>query len=164
MVTEIIKGNDNPVAEFFSSPSSTPETDAYAKADWWTLFRATEHGRILERERDKARVDAAQLADRLSGLELRTTEELARMERERDDARTTIEDAKRALNATEYEGILLSAMRVKEERDEAKEQVKELIYIALRAISLAEIDFENDKFGIVSELRDGVERIKEGAK
>jgi hypothetical protein len=35
--------------------SDTPETDTYAKADWWTLFRATEHGRILERERDEAR-------------------------------------------------------------------------------------------------------------
>jgi len=35
--------------------SDTPETDAYAKADWWTLFRATEHSRILERERDEVR-------------------------------------------------------------------------------------------------------------
>jgi hypothetical protein len=40
---------------------------------------------------------------------------------ERDEARTTIEDAKRALNATNYEGILLAALRVKEERDEARE-------------------------------------------
>jgi hypothetical protein len=50
------------------------------------------------------------------------------------------------------------------ERDEARDQVKELIYIAERAIALAEIDFENDKFGVVSELRYGVKRIKEGAK
>jgi len=57
-----------------------------------------------------------------------------------------------------------TARRLERERDEAREQVKELIYIAGRAISLAEIDFENDKFGIVSELRNGVERIKEGAK
>ena len=35
----------------------TPETDTYAKADWWTLFRATEHARILERERDEARTE-----------------------------------------------------------------------------------------------------------
>ena len=46
-------------------------------------------------------------------------------ERERDEARTTIEDAKRALNATDYEGILLAAMRVKEERDEAQHQRNE---------------------------------------
>ena len=42
-----------------------------------------------------------------------------KLERERDEARTTIEDAKRALNAIGYEGILLAALRVKEERDEA---------------------------------------------
>jgi hypothetical protein len=54
--------------------------------------------------------------------------------------------------------------RIAKERNEALDQVKELMYIAERAIDLAEIDFENDKFGVVSELRDGVERIKEGAK
>lgn len=46
-------------------------------------------------------------------------EECEQLERERDEAITTIEDAKRALKATDYEGILLAAMRVKEERDEA---------------------------------------------
>jgi hypothetical protein len=56
---------------------------------------------------------------------------------------------------------LANALR---ERDEAREQVKELIYIAERGIALAEIDFENDKFGVVSELRYGVEQIKEGTK
>jgi hypothetical protein len=33
--------------------SNTPETDKYADADWWTLFRATEHCRKLERDRDE---------------------------------------------------------------------------------------------------------------
>jgi F0F1-type ATP synthase membrane subunit b/b' len=50
------------------------------------------------------------------------------------------------------------------ERDEAREQIKELIYIAERAIDLAEIDLENDKFGVVSQLRAGVEEIKRGRK
>ena len=54
--------------------------------------------------------------------------------------------------------------KLERERDEAREQIKELIYIAERAIVLAEIDFENDKFGLVSELSDRLERIKEGAK
>jgi hypothetical protein len=54
--------------------------------------------------------------------------------------------------------------RLERERDEAREEIKELIYIADRAIALAEIDFENDKFGVVSELREGVQRIKERAK
>jgi hypothetical protein len=52
-------------------------------------------------------------------------------------------------------------MDVSQERDDAREQIKELIYIADRAIDLAEIDFENDKFGVVSELRNDLEKIKE---
>ena len=39
----------------------TPETDEYANADWWTLFRATEHARKLERERDEAREEIKRL-------------------------------------------------------------------------------------------------------
>jgi hypothetical protein len=35
--------------------TNTPETDSYANRDWWTLFRANEHARQLERERDEAR-------------------------------------------------------------------------------------------------------------
>ena len=54
--------------------------------------------------------------------------------------------------------------RILRERDEALEKIKELIYIAGRAIELAEIDFENDKFGVVSELRDGLQKIKKEAK
>jgi ABC-type nitrate/sulfonate/bicarbonate transport system ATPase subunit len=56
------------------------------------------------------------------------------------------------------------ARKLERERDEAREKVKELIYIADRAIDLAEIDFENDKFGVVSELRDGLKKIKEETK
>jgi hypothetical protein len=67
-------------------------------------------------------------------------------------------------NFIHLEEFLELACRLERERDEAREQIKELIYIAERAIALAEIDFENDKFGVVSELRDGVERLKEGAK
>jgi translation initiation factor 2 alpha subunit (eIF-2alpha) len=75
-----------------------------------------------------------------------------KLERERGEANTKLQDVS---------SKLADALR---ERDEAREQIKELIYIAERAIDLADIDFENDKFGVVSELRDGVERIKEGAK
>ena len=60
--------------------------------------------------------------------------------------------------------MLSMIAQLRRERNEALAQIKELIYIAERAIDLAEIDFENDKFGVVSELRDGLERIKEGAK
>jgi hypothetical protein len=37
------------------SDRPTPETDKYAERDWWTLFRANEHARKLERERDEVR-------------------------------------------------------------------------------------------------------------
>ena len=60
-----------------------------------------------------------------------------KLERERDEARTTIEDAKRALNATAYEGILLAAMRAKEERDEARESLKHITEYGTEEINAA---------------------------
>jgi hypothetical protein len=60
-VIEIMKGNDNPVADFFSSPSNTPETDdqpiIYAMNDlcYQVLCVDLEFARRLERERDEAR-------------------------------------------------------------------------------------------------------------
>jgi hypothetical protein len=50
--------------------------------------------------------------------------------------------------------------KLERERDEAREQIRELIYIAERAIALAEIDFENDKFGVVTELREALMSVK----
>ena len=60
--------------------------------------------------------------------------------------------------------MLAMIAQLRRERNEARAQVKELIYIADRAIDLAELDFENDKFGVVSELRDSLQKIKEGEK
>jgi DNA repair ATPase RecN len=89
--------------------------------------------------------------DRLDRLEV----DANRFERERDEARHKLELCMAANS---------DVARIAKERNEALDQVKELIYIAERAIALAEIDFENDKFGVVSELRNGMERLKEGAK
>jgi hypothetical protein len=50
------------------------------------------HYERLIKERDEARADAARIADILSGLELRTTEELARLEQERNEARAVADD------------------------------------------------------------------------
>lgn len=77
---------------------------------------------------------------------------LANALKERDEAREKAERYRIEANAMMMQ------------RDEARAQVKELIYIAERAIDLAAIDFENDKFGVVSELRYGLEKIQEGAK
>jgi len=93
-----------------------------------------------------------------SGEEARDLVELLnRMERERSDAIRQFENLKAAAIHTCHEQCQRPMCVLRRERDE-------LIYISERAIALAEIDFENDKFGVVSELRDGVERIKEGAK
>jgi hypothetical protein len=50
------------------------------------------HYERLIKERDEAKADAAALADKLSGLELRSTEELARLEQERDEAREALRE------------------------------------------------------------------------
>lgn len=78
--------------------------------------------------------------------------ELIKAEKERDEARTTIEDAKRALNATDYEGILLASLRVKEERDEARDQVQQMS--ESNQVLMADVRF----------YRNAWEQLKEGAK
>jgi hypothetical protein len=82
-----------------------------------------------------------------------------RLQRERDEARKHLRDANRGAEINAHINQKFGQQII-----DAREQIKELIYISERAIALAEIDFENDKFGVVSELRDGVERLKEGAK
>ena len=74
---------------------------------------------------------------------------IKRLECEREEARKIASE------------LAIQAERLRKGRDDAREQVKELIYIAGRAIELAEIDYENDKFGVVSELRNDLEKIKE---
>jgi hypothetical protein len=85
--------------------------------------------------------------DRYDRLEV----DACRFVRERDEARHKLELCMAANS---------DVARIAKERDEAREQIEELIYIAERAIALAEIDFENDKFGVVSELRDDLSKIK----
>jgi hypothetical protein len=63
-------------------------------------------------------------------------------------------------DAEHHDRMIGELEKVYTERDDALEKVKELIYIADRAIALADIDFENDKFGVVSELRGDLEKIK----
>ena len=53
MTIEITKGSENPVADFFSSPSNTPETDA-ENAQFAMGGFTLDFCRKLERERDEA--------------------------------------------------------------------------------------------------------------
>ena len=95
-------------------------------------------------ENQKLKLDAQREAehhDRMVG-------ELEKVYKERDEAREDLE-FRRGLYKVEEEYL-----------EKAREQIKELIYIADRAIDLADIDLENDKFGVVSELRSDLEKIK----
>lgn len=58
-----------------------------------------------------------------------------RVERERDEARMTIEDVRKALRANQNEGPILAALRVVEERDEARAQRDLWEKVALREAS-----------------------------
>lgn len=127
---------------------------------------------IIDYDKDQlAYALANALIERDEARELLASEKITRnhiikrsveVEQDRDEAREERDKLKQLLfagaeNVDAYLGVCI-------ERDEAREQVKELIYIADRAIDLAEIDFENDKFGVVSELRDGLKKIKEETK
>jgi hypothetical protein len=76
--------------------SDTPETDSYANRDWWTLFRANEHARELERQRDEAREKAEQQRKEIVRLNGATNHAggtpLKIALRERDEAREALSD------------------------------------------------------------------------
>lgn len=95
--------------------SDTPETDAQ-------IFDACDgqgceavlagFARKLERERNSLQDQR----DFCMG-------EMQRLRKERDEARDTISDVLRALGAMEHEGPRLAALRVKEERDQARREL-----------------------------------------
>ena len=108
------------------SERPTPETDAVEylisigrKNDQWVV--RSDVIRKLERERDEAR-EAFVIA----------TDQMVQAQCQVREASATIEDAKRALNATDFEGILLASLRVKEERDEAREIAARLAHFLER--------------------------------
>jgi hypothetical protein len=120
--------------------------------NWYDrLDRLEVDAKRFVRERDEARHKLE--------LCMAANSDVARIAKERDEARKHLRDANRGAEINAHINQKFGQQII-----DAREQIKELIYIAERAIALAEIDFENDKFGVVSELRDGVERLKEGAK
>ncbi len=122
--------------------SDTPETDANTWSDSCEgiLYKvvSAEIAKRLERERDKAKIDAEQLANRLTALELESTSELARLERERDEARENLDQEMKFHHRTHSELIQtqceqldndetnyrLKMLEYKRERDEARQEVK----------------------------------------
>lgn len=85
---------------------------------------------------------------------------LANAIKEREDALERCAKLEKAMSSGKGKHLLDRFLQAVKERDEALAKIKELIYIAERAIALAEIDFENDKFGVVSELRDDLKKIR----
>jgi hypothetical protein len=137
------------------SERPTPETDEVAsyEGNWDTkALRMTNHARKLERERDEAR---AELSSIHQWIDRNHPDGFI-------DSLTYFQNLERVTDSwyDRLDRLEVDAHRFVRERDEAREQIKELIYIAERAIALAEIDFENDKFGVVSELRDDLAKIK----
>jgi hypothetical protein len=160
------------------------ERDDWAEK-WAELNRSAVKDVVrLERERDEARETLMRIHGATCTLHTDSERSKIRcpicLERERNEAmalaswvgnRTIATPCRDSCRDHEIEGwknkwecAVEMAARAENERDEVREKIKELIYIAERAIALAEIDFENDKFGVVSELRAGVEQIKEGWK
>ena len=135
---------------------------------------------IIDYDKDQlAYALANALKERDEARELLASEKITRdhiiqrgieMQKERDEAREygvrmeAIWNSEVQRRFRDVDGLQAKINVLTKEREEARDQVKELIYIAGRAIELAEIDFENDKFGVVSELRDGLQKIKEETK
>lgn len=73
------------------------------------------------------------------------------------ELRTTIEDAKKALGATEHEGVLLAALRVKEKRDEWREIAEQLCDAA--AYGLAQWD-DGYSLKVCQQIGDAILRFR----
>ena len=89
--------------------SDTPDTDSNIWSDSCEGILckvvSAEFARRLERERDEAKIDAEQLANRLTALELESTSELAKLECERDEAREEVKRLKVILDLIKKDTI-----------------------------------------------------------
>lgn len=114
MTIEITKGSENPVAEFFSSPSRTPNTDDLARGNHVV---PTEWAEQLERERDEARskYDILAVENMLEVHKIcKERDEWAAMcgryKQERDEARDIIRKAKAKFCEDGEDGKIASEM------------------------------------------------------
>jgi hypothetical protein len=131
MTIEIMKGNDNPVAEFFSSPSNTPETDGYEiifsplEGDAWVPASIS---RKLERERDEARqclkeIEEYGTEEINAAIDLRRNlaqalVDLDDMQYQRDEARELLASEK-----ITRDHVIKRGIEMQKERDEARDKI-----------------------------------------
>jgi hypothetical protein len=169
-VIEIMKGNDNPVADFFSSPSSTPETDAEGYGDGRHPWVATEFARKLERERNKAQKELSSIHQ---WIDRNHPDGFI-------DSQTYFQNLERVTDNwyDRLDRLEVDAKRFVRERDEAREQNAKLREIAERLSICAEnlekytwhcndqgCDCGRCKLAIEQkELRAELDQIKEGEK
>jgi len=125
-------------------------------------------------------LDAKQLADRLTALELHSTSELARLEQERDEALSQIAQAEcraerfcqerdEARTDLEFRRGLYKVQEqyletARRERDEARVENAKLRDIANRAINYLNQSYRDGFADEVSDLRYEIEQLKEGTK
>jgi hypothetical protein len=117
-------------------------------------------------ERDRL-IEAANIDKEIWQKELaRTRKELLVCSGKLDQAAKELID----LRALELNHDGACARTKKENKDlgtaakKAENDISELFYIADRALDLAEIDIENDKFGLVTELRSDLKKLKKSRK
>jgi uncharacterized coiled-coil DUF342 family protein len=109
MKIEIIKGSENPVAQFFSAPSSTPETDACLSAARGESLE--DLCRRLERERDETQ-------KKYDILATENMLEVNKLCNERDEALNAIHTYRCEVEAWEI------LNKTRQERDEAKHEIE----------------------------------------
>jgi chromosome segregation ATPase len=145
MKIEITNGENNPVTDFFSSPSNTPETDAFLRDlnDYSDVeLRAmTEHARKLERERDEANEELSKKYIEFDKL----FHEAEKIRIERDEARELHRNALREREATEKEvdAMLERAHKAERERDEVRNQLIHLrscVYDVIHSLKAGAFD------------------------
>jgi len=136
------------------------ERDEWRKAAFEITAHSTKSQKELEREFSKAMQDSTQLADRLSGLEIRTTEELAKLEQSRNEwaamcgrYKQERDEANQKLKiATEqWELCVDLAKKYQKERDEWKYMAAKLVNIASYALSEFDVQLTLDQQRTITE-------------
>ena len=161
-----------------------------ASAADWLLQVENADRRVSEAKKMAARAvqDAAALADKLSGLELRSTEELARLEQERNEEQAKLADIYRWVDKNHADGFIDSLTYlqnleqvtdnwhdrldiVERERDDAIRQLNNIRAIDIHTchdqckrpmcVLRRERDEARKDAKEIQKLRDNIQRIKE---
>jgi uncharacterized coiled-coil DUF342 family protein len=136
-------------AQFFGEKTKAiAERDEAREERDWAIKQVSTLQSTFEDLQLKMLSEQAEALQRIDSEYDKLFDEAHQIRIERDEARADAHNYKEG-----YHIYSLQADFIERKLNETKKQIKELISIAGRAISLAKIDVDNDKFGIVSELR-----------